>query len=230
MVDQAIYVIIDGSGSMSAIKQDVVKGINEFIKEQQDDVKASGEDVKFSLTTFDTNVMEVYIKENISLVNPVTIKETFLGGGTALLDAIGQTLTNAEDVQADRNLVVIYTDGEENSSREFDKDDIEKLIEKLSNTGKWQFVYLGAEFAEFTEDAAFGAVGSAASGTFSALNTGKGSVTDTWRNVSRTSTMYRGMSHAAMDSLDSERSLLDVAQEDGVDWDAVEDKETTSTS
>jgi len=225
-VDQGIYVVIDGSGSMSGVKQDVVKGINEFIKEQQDDVNGTNDVVQFSLTTFDSNILEVYVKENIELVNPVTVKDTFLGGGTALLDAVGRTLTKAQDDQAARNIVVIYTDGEENSSREFSKDDIEKLVEDLTNTGNWQFIYLGAEFADFTDDAAFAAVvGSASAGSVSSANTSKQKVGTTWSNVTQTAKYHRTATPDQYQRINSRGGLISASTEDvGIDWDAVEDE------
>lgn len=194
MADQNIYLIIDGSGSMSGVKHDVVKGINEFIKEQQDDVAATGDDVLFSLTTFDNNVMEVYSAEDLNLVNPVTLQQTYLGGGTALLDAIGRTLTNAEDVAAPRNIVVIYTDGHENQSHEFTHDQIAKLIEKLEGTGAWQFIYLGAEFGDFQKDAAFGTLRAAGKRHSHSINTSKDNVSGTFAAVATASNYLRGAS------------------------------------
>lgn len=225
MADQNIYVIIDGSGSMSGVKHDVVKGVNEFIKEQQDDVAKTGLSVLFSLTTFDSNVMEVYSAEDITLVNPVILKDTFLGGGTALLDAIGKTLTNAEDVAAPRNIVVIYTDGEENSSHEFKLEEIGKLIEKLEATGAWQFIYLGAEFGAFQEDAVYGVTASATGGRMSSMNTSKGQVTNTFKNLSGTASLYRNATDAQVQDYATEDGLVVAAAAAGIDWDAVKDED-----
>lgn len=231
MVDQGIYVIIDGSGSMSGVKNDVVQGINEFIKEQQADVKGTNDVVQFSLTTFDSNVMEVYVKETLELVKPLTVKDTFLGGGTALLDAVGRTLTNAEEDGAARNLVVIYTDGQENQSREFTRDDIEKLIQKLNDAGNWQFIYLGAEFADFQNEAAFASMAAAGAGKFSSFNTSKANVGGTWATVTQTANYHRNATESQYSTLRSgERDIAAAATQDaGVDWDSVkEDDETTS--
>lgn len=219
-MDQGIYVIIDGSGSMSGVKHEVVKGINEFIKEQQDDVKVTGDDVRFSLTTFDDKVMEIFIKEDITLVNPVKVSDTYLGGSTALLDAIGRTLTRAESDAAQRNIVVIYTDGEENASREFTNDQVSDLIKRLSDTGNWQFIYLGAEFEDFTTESAFVAVAAASGGRMSGMNTSKSNVGGTWSAVAQTTNYHRHATAAQYDSLQSgERNVTDAAAEDAeVDW------------
>ncbi len=229
MVDLGIYVIIDGSGSMSGVKHDVVKGINEFIKEQQDDLASTNDTVHFSLTAFDGNVSQVYIKEDLDLVAPVTVKDTFLGGGTALLDAIGRTLTKAEDDAGYRNLVVIYTDGEENQSREFTKDQIEELVTKLTDTGNWQFIYLGAEFADFHKEGAQAAMaGAAAGGTYSSLNTGKQHTNSVFKNLSKGASYYRS---ATMDTAADiqARGIVASSADAGVDWDAVEEKDKGKT-
>lgn len=231
MVDQGIYVIIDGSGSMSGIKNDVVTGINEFIAEQQQLVAGTNDVVRFSLTAFDTNVMEIFVKEDLNLVNPVSTQETFLGGGTALLDAVGRTLTKAEEDAAVRNIVVIYTDGGENSSREFTKDQIRELFERLDKAGNWQFIFLGAEFEDFAEDAAgFGVMAGAAGGKFSSMNTSKGNVAGTWATVSATTNYHRNATAAQYDTLRSgERDVaVAAAQDAGVDWDTVDEEKSDS--
>jgi len=233
MVDQGIYVIIDGSGSMSGIKNDVVKGINEFIKEQQDEIQATGDTVQFSLVTFDSNVQEVYLKEDISLVKPVSTKDTFLGGGTALLDAVGRTLTTAEDDAALRNIVVIYTDGGENASREFTKDQIRELFERLDKAGNWQFIFLGAEFEDFAEDAAgYGVMAGAAAGKFSSMNTSKGNVTGTWSAVSATTNYHRNASTEQYNTLRSgERDIASASKQDaGVNWDNLDELTPTQVT
>ena len=215
--DLGIYLVIDGSGSMSGQRNEVVQGVNEFIVEQQADAAATNDDIRFSLTTFDSNVMQIYDGEDISLVRPVTVRDTFIGGGTALLDALGRTLTNAEDAQADRNIVVVYTDGEENSSREFTRDQIKALIERLEASGSWQFIYLGAEFAEFADEAAAIAMSST-------INTSKRSVGQTWKNVSATTSHYHHMPNTA--TIAGSGGLIASATLDGVDWDAVKDVPT----
>lgn len=222
MVDQGIYVIIDGSGSMTGIKGDVVKGINEFIAEQQQLVAGTNDVVQFSLTTFDTNVLEVFIKEDLNLVKPVSVQDTFLGGGTALLDAVGRTLTKAEDDAAVRNIVVIYTDGGENASREFNKDQIRDLFERLDKAGNWQFIFLGAEFEDFAEDAGgFGVMSAAAGGKFSSMNTSKGNVAGTWATVGQTVNYHRNATAEQYDTLRTgERDVaVAAAQDANVEWD-----------
>ena len=74
-------------------------------------------------------------------------------GSTALLDAIGKSIFNIKerfenDIAEDKMSVVmvIITDGHENSSRMYTYHDIAQLIKNLDDTGKWTFSFLGADF------------------------------------------------------------------------------------
>lgn len=226
--DLGIYVILDGSGSMGDVKKEVVTGINEFIDEQKAESKAANDVTEFTLTSFDTNINEVYVREDVDFVNHVSIKDTFLGGGTALLDAIGRTLTSAEDDAALRNIVVIYTDGEENSSREYTKDQIEELIKRLDETGRWQFIYLGAEFAAFETAADYGSAAMASAGTYASLNTSKQKVNSTFKNLSTHTNYTRSSSAADYGSMmDSGDVLASSAAATGVNWDDAVDLKPT---
>lgn len=183
-----IVLVLDGSGSMTPLRQTVIDGINDFIEEQ----KQTPGKAFVSLTVFDT--VPEYRYEAIALEDfPTFTKEDYrTGGGTALFDAIGLTVEKSEKWIADQPkapqnvLFVIFTDGEENSSTDFDSGKITKLIDKKTEQN-WDFTYLGAN-----QDAILAArmmhipVASAANftatqdGTFSAL-----------KGVSRAVTSYR---------------------------------------
>lgn len=222
MADTGIYMVIDGSGSMSDVKNEVVQGINEFIDEQKQEALNTGDSTILSLVSFDSNINEVYMGEDISLVSHVTLNDTYLGGGTALFDAIGRTLTRAENDGAKRNVVVIYTDGEENQSTEFNHKDVEKLLKKYDKTGDWQFIYLGAEFGAFQTSASYGAMASSAS--TSGLNTSKASTMGTFKNVSQTINHYRTLTDSDRHSLNTRGGLVADAAVAGVDWDSVKEE------
>ena len=140
-----IVCIIDKSGSMHSIKNDAIGGFNTFIEEQK---KLEGK-VNVSLVLFNTEYSPVYYNKplnDVEALNESTFKPV---GGTALLDAIGRTLNElmtkeGSEIAPDKYLVVILTDGEENSSREYTNEAIKKIIEDLRAKGNWEFVYLGA--------------------------------------------------------------------------------------
>lgn len=195
MADLEIFMIIDGSGSMSGVKNDVVQGINDFIDEQKDDAKATGDEIRFTLTTFDDQVKEVYDSEDIAFVNHVKVGDTFLGGSTALYDAIGRTLAKVDDTGSSKKIVAIYTDGGENASREFKREDIKKLLEEKQATGLWQVIYMSAEFGDFNQATGIGiAAGNILTGTT------RGTTNAHFARMSSGTTTYKNtMSNATQD-------------------------------
>ena len=92
-------------------------------------------------------------------------RETFVPrASTPLLDAIGRGINDLEKSLADRIederparvVMVIITDGQENASREFRKDQIEKMIKEKQEKSAWQFVFLSADLAAIGEALASG--------------------------------------------------------------------------
>jgi hypothetical protein len=90
--------------------------------------------------------------EMYTMGSAITEKEYSVGGGTALLDAIGRTIHkigNAQrhthdDYRAEKVLFVIITDGEENASREYSSDKVKAQIERQKSRYGWEFIFLGA--------------------------------------------------------------------------------------
>lgn len=140
-----IFIILDRSGSMDVLKNDTIGGFNNFVTEQQ----KNNPDCLLTLVQFDHDIDTIYTEMPIKEV-PLLNNKTFVPRGTtALLDAIGFTLNkssaliNPKTVDA-KVIVVIITDGHENSSNNFNKDQIFDLIHKLKTKHNWQFVFLGA--------------------------------------------------------------------------------------
>lgn len=141
-----IIFVIDKSGSMSHLTKDTIGGFNGFIESQKDDTKTT-------LTTvlFDTSWKILHDGIDVYEVSPMTSKDYIAGGGTAMLDAIGEIINRVQDrhdelgaEKPDNVLFVITTDGEENSSRKFTKAQIEKMIKHQTNGHGWEFMFLGA--------------------------------------------------------------------------------------
>jgi uncharacterized protein YegL len=149
-----IAVVLDRSGSMESMRDDAIGGFNSFLKEQQE---APGEAL-FTLVQFDYEFITVHDGVPIKDAPPLD-RNTFVPrGGTALLDAIGQTVNvmeakigkMAEDEKPSRMIVAILSDGAENQSREFKKHDIKKMIEDRSKSG-WDFMFLSAGLDQFAD-------------------------------------------------------------------------------
>lgn len=147
-----IIFVIDKSGSMSHLAKDTIGGFNGFIESQKDDTKTT-------LTTvlFDTTWKILHDGVDVYEVEPMTNKDYIAGGGTAMLDAIGEIINRVQDrhdelgkEKPDNVLFVITTDGEENSSRKFTKSQIEKMIKHQTNGHGWEFIFLGANMDAVT--------------------------------------------------------------------------------
>jgi len=143
-----IVFILDRSGSMCDLVNDTIGGFNTFIENQK---KEEGEAI---LTTvlFDNRYELLHDGVNIKDVNPLTNKEYFVRGSTALLDAIGKTINSvgnrlnntSEEDKPSKIIFIITTDGEENSSREFTQPKIKEMIKHQEDKYNWKFMFLGA--------------------------------------------------------------------------------------
>lgn len=137
--------ILDGSGSMDRCYDDAIGSFNTYVE----NLKADKSNYDFSLNIFSTSFKNVYTALKITDV-PVLDKKVYIpSGGTALYDAIGSTVSSIDKKLAKKKtknkvLVVILTDGDENSSREYSKSQIADVIKEHEERGNWTFIYLGA--------------------------------------------------------------------------------------
>lgn len=140
--------ILDRSGSMGGLENDTIGGYNSMLKKQQD---AEGETV-ITTVLFDDKYELLHDRINLKAVAPITDKEYFVRGSTALLDAIGKTIHKigtvqkhtAEEYRADKVLFVITTDGQENASREYSYKKVREMVEHQKEKYGWEFIFLGA--------------------------------------------------------------------------------------
>ena len=148
-----ISVILDRTGSMESIRDDTIGGFNTFLKDQ----KAQPGTATLTLVQFDTqDPYEVIHRFEPIKDVPELTRETYVPrASTPLLDAIGRGINDLEKSIAElkgedrpsRVIMVVITDGRENSSREFHKDQIEKMIKERADKDDWQFVFLSADLA-----------------------------------------------------------------------------------
>lgn len=143
-----IIFIMDRSGSMTGFSEDTIGGFNSFIEKEKE------KDINTYVTTilFDNDYEILYERKEINKVEKLTEKEYWPRGTTALLDAIGKTITSFERKIDGKALVVIMTDGYENASVEFSKKQIKEMIDNHD----WEFIYLGAEIDSYSEASQFG--------------------------------------------------------------------------
>ena len=157
-----IAVILDRTGSMESIRDDTIGGFNAFLKQQQAEPGLA----TLTLVQFDTqDPYEVVHKFKPVGDVPELTRETFVPrASTPLLDAMGRGINDLEKSLAEikeeerpsRVVMVIITDGQENASREFRKDQVAQMIKAKQEKSAWQFVFLSADLAAIGDALASG--------------------------------------------------------------------------
>lgn len=152
--------ILDRSGSMSGLESDTIGGFNSLIEKQK---KIDG-DCIVTTVLFDDRYELLHDRINLNGISPISDREYYVRGSTALLDAIGRTINKivnvqrhtAEDEKAEKVMFIITTDGYENASREYTYSKVKEMIEKQRDRYKWEFLFLGANIDAVETAARFG--------------------------------------------------------------------------
>lgn len=140
--------ILDRSGSMSGLEADTIGGFNSMIDRQK---KEDGEAV-ISTVLFDDETEVLHDRTSIQEVTPMTEKQYYVRGGTALLDAIGGAIHHLgnihkyarEEDRPEKTVFIITTDGMENSSSRYSYDRVKQMVERQREKYEWEFLFLGA--------------------------------------------------------------------------------------
>lgn len=140
--------ILDKSGSMGGLETDTIGGYNSMLEKQ----KSVDGECHITTVLFDNNYELLHDRIDIKAVSSISDKEYAVGGSTALLDAIGRTIHKignaqkhtADDYRAEKVMLIIITDGEENSSCEYSADMVKAQIERQKKNHGWEFIFLGA--------------------------------------------------------------------------------------
>lgn len=152
--------VLDRSGSMSGLEGDTIGGYNSMLKKQR--VQAG--EVLVTTVLFDNEFELLHDRVNLREMAPITAKEYYVRGSTALLDAMGKTINKianaqkqtAEAERADKVIFVITTDGMENSSREYTYEKIKVMVECQKAKSGWEFIFLGANIDAVAEASRLG--------------------------------------------------------------------------
>lgn len=139
-----VAVVVDKSGSMSTCVNETITGFNEYLAGLRKEKEVN---YAFSLTLFDTEFTNRHVAVPLDKVENLTAENYVPSGFTALYDAIGSTVRAIDHsgVKFDKSIVVILTDGQENSSREYRLEQIKATIQAKEAQGNWTFVFLGAD-------------------------------------------------------------------------------------
>ena len=140
--------ILDRSGSMAGLESDTIGGFNSLIEKQR---KEPGE-AYVSVVLFDSVSEVLYDRVPLSKVEPMTDKQYFVRGCTALVDAMGGAIRHIGNVHKyareedvpEHTIFTITTDGMENASRHYTADEVRRLVENQKKKYGWEFIFLGA--------------------------------------------------------------------------------------
>ena len=156
--------IVDSSTSMNPLTKSTISGVNEQIDSiKQLEKEFPNQKYVMDFIHFNNVITIEYTNRPANALEHITDKNYKCSGMTALLDAMGTGIKNlneriSEEVKSGdaSAVVVIITDGEENSSREFDGTKIKSMIEELQASNKWTFTFVGANIDSITTAKSFG--------------------------------------------------------------------------
>ena len=140
--------VMDRSGSMSGSEDDTIGGFNSFIERERE----NNPNTRVTTILFDDQYEVLYTRKDISDVEKLTREVYWVKGCTALLDAIGKTINTLDKEIDNKVMFVIMTDGMENSSKEYSKQQISNLI----NNHDWEFIYIGVDIDSYSEASQIG--------------------------------------------------------------------------
>ncbi|MCR5084067.1 MAG: VWA domain-containing protein [Succinivibrionaceae bacterium] len=152
-----LVLVLDKSGSMHGLESDTIGGFNSMIEKQRK------LEVKTDVTTvlFSDKYITLHAREDLGKVGEMTSQDYTTGGMTALLDAVGRTIDTVasydnKQYENSKVVFVIITDGQENSSKEYTKDQLKRIVSERQERDKWEFVFLGANIDAVSEARSMG--------------------------------------------------------------------------
>ena len=143
-----IVFILDRSGSMAGLEDDTIGGFNAMIQKQ----KAEDGEALVSTVLFDNYTEVIHDRVEIQKIQPMTHKDYYVRGCTALLDAVGGAIHHIgnvhkyarEEDRPEKTLFVITTDGMENASCEYDSERVKQMIRRQEERYGWEFLFVAA--------------------------------------------------------------------------------------
>lgn len=147
-VDMDLIFVLDKSGSMSDSVEDTIGGFNSFIRRE----RVKNPNTRVTLVLFNDEYEILYTRKPITDVEALTSEEYFACGCTALLDAVGHTIVSFDKEVNNKVLFVITTDGLENASEKYSRDDVKNLIKNHD----WEFLFIGEDIDSYAEASSIG--------------------------------------------------------------------------
>ncbi|MDP9236006.1 MAG: VWA domain-containing protein [Chloroflexota bacterium] len=150
-----VIFILDRSGSMAGHEADVIGGVNAYVE----GLRTAPGAVGISYVRFDNVAELVWNDVALADVPAMTSDDFLVRGSTALLDAIGKTISAVNARDDHTYIVIIHTDGHENASTEWTKKKVRALLKERTQAGNWTFLFFGQDIDAWAEaaDAGFAA-------------------------------------------------------------------------
>lgn len=154
-----VVFVLDASSSMASVRNETISGFNEQL-DVVHKMEAPDHEVFVSFITF-SNPEKVFVLRNWVKpqdMKPISVEDYIPSGMTALLDGINTGLNllqgKTEEINQGKNaaLLLVMTDGEENSSRVVSKAQIKERILGVQNTGRWTITFMGSEGLDAVHD------------------------------------------------------------------------------
>ncbi len=208
------YILLDRTGSMSDIWDEALSSVNAYAASvgEADEGEIDGSDIETDVTLaifdYQDGMQFDVLRKNVKAEDwsNVTNDEANPRGMTPLFDAIGRMISLAETDNPEKAVIVIMTDGLENSSSELTKDGAKAALDRAEAKG-WEVVFLGAEFAKFDDAEAVGVSAS------KSMAVGQGSMQDSMSRLAKKSRAYGKGEEAEIEFNDEDRAIAD---EEGV--------------
>lgn len=208
------YILLDRTGSMSDIWEEALGSVNAYAASvgEADEGEVDGADIETDVTLavfdYQEGMQFDVLRDSVKAEDwkDVTNDEASPRGMTPLFDAIGRMVSLAEADKPEKAVIVIMTDGLENSSRELTKDGAKAALDRARAKG-WEVVFLGAEFASFDDAETVGVTSSRT------MAVGKDQLQESMSSLAKKSRAYGKGEEATVEFNDTDRALAD---EEGV--------------
>ena len=141
---------------MEACRNDAVAAVNSYLRKVQGDPRM---DARISVVLFDSQSIDT-IRDRVSAAEcaELTPDEYEPRGATPLLDAVGYCISIHDCVSPrdERRIMAIMTDGLENASREFNREQLRGLLDHKRKQDGWLILYLGSGHDSWTQASEIG--------------------------------------------------------------------------
>lgn len=137
-----VYILLDRSGSMQTQWGEAINSVNTYVKELPKDTN-----VFLAVFDHDYNVVR---NTTAKKWEPLNKEEIIPRGNTRLFDSAARIMYRALDDNAEKTVIVVMTDGEENASQNFKQSDVKALADTMDKK-KWELIFLGANFDKVSD-------------------------------------------------------------------------------